>query len=167
MEPLWDFSLRVYGRPGVEQACLALQDGAGADVNVLLLCCWLGGAGRSADRVLLRRAIARVAAWRRDVLQPLRGARRATKRIAGVPEEERDAVRKGIGRVELQCEKVEQLVLERCAGAARPTKRAPRRTAEANLERYLRLIGVPADGARNVHCRMLLAAAVPGGNGCS
>ena len=32
----WDFSLAFYAMPGVADACLQLQDGCGADVNVLL-----------------------------------------------------------------------------------------------------------------------------------
>jgi uncharacterized protein (TIGR02444 family) len=158
-ESLWRFSLRVYARPGVERACLALQDEHGVDVNVLFFCCWLGGAGRSADQRLLRRAMGSVRAWRRDVVQPLRGARRAIGR--GVTEELGGRVREGIGRVELDAEKVEQLLLERCAGAARARRRAPHLMAAENLDRYLRLLGAPADGARNVHCQALLAAAVP------
>ena len=39
--PFWRFSLRVYRAAGVQQACLALQEDCGADVNLLLLCGWL------------------------------------------------------------------------------------------------------------------------------
>src|SRR5262249_40267230 len=42
----WNFSLKVYGRPGVAAACIALQDGLGLDVNLLLYCCWHGRARR-------------------------------------------------------------------------------------------------------------------------
>jgi uncharacterized protein (TIGR02444 family) len=35
-DPFWRFSLDLYGRPGVAPACLALQDEAGADVNLVL-----------------------------------------------------------------------------------------------------------------------------------
>jgi len=41
MNDFWEFSLNVYARPGVEQACLALQEQAGADVNLLLFSLWL------------------------------------------------------------------------------------------------------------------------------
>ena len=44
--PFWDFSLAVYGRPGVAPACLALQQRHGADVNLLLFCAWFGAAHR-------------------------------------------------------------------------------------------------------------------------
>ena len=41
-ESFWSFSLTVYGRPGVEAACLELQDRFGADVNLALYCLWIG-----------------------------------------------------------------------------------------------------------------------------
>ena len=78
--PLWRFSLRVYRAPGVQQACLALQDDCGADVNLLLLCGWAGSAGRAIDLRRLRRAVACVAAWQTQVIAPVRAARRAIKR---------------------------------------------------------------------------------------
>jgi uncharacterized protein (TIGR02444 family) len=142
MESLWDFSLRVW--PRVERACLALQDEHGADVNLLLLCCWLGAAGRGAD---LERAMAVVAPWRRDVLGPIRAARRAIPREA--PEELGGRVRAGLARVELEAERVEQLLLAPCAAGAR------RSTAAENLDRYLRLIGAPPEDGR---ARALLEA---------
>ena len=40
----WSFSLRIYGAPGVEPACLDLQDRFGADVNLALYCLWIGRA---------------------------------------------------------------------------------------------------------------------------
>ena len=58
--PFWDFSLAVYHRPGVAQACLALQDRRGLDVNLLLFCCWAGSLGRRLepqDIARLRRAV--------------------------------------------------------------------------------------------------------------
>src|SRR5258707_13596754 len=39
--PFWRFSLRFYARTKVSAACLALQDEAGADVNLLLFLLFL------------------------------------------------------------------------------------------------------------------------------
>ena len=55
--PFWRFSLRVYRAAGVQQACLALQEDCGADVNLLLLCGWQGLDGRALDRRRLRQAM--------------------------------------------------------------------------------------------------------------
>ena len=41
----WRFSLHTYRLPGIEAACLALQDRCGTDTNLLLYCCWLGTSG--------------------------------------------------------------------------------------------------------------------------
>ena len=39
--PFWRFSLKFYGQSGVSDACIALQDGCGIDVNLLLFLFWL------------------------------------------------------------------------------------------------------------------------------
>ena len=46
---LWDFAQRLYGRPGVEHACLQLQE-AGADVCLLLCGAWLQQRGVACTR---------------------------------------------------------------------------------------------------------------------
>ena len=56
----WRFSLRTYRAPGVEAACLALQERCGADVNLLLFCGWVGREGRVLDEASLRSAVGRV-----------------------------------------------------------------------------------------------------------
>ncbi|MEK9970884.1 MAG: TIGR02444 family protein, partial [Ferrovibrio sp.] len=77
----WAFSLSLYDRAGAAEACLALQDRFGADVNLLLLGFWrarrgyAGWAETELERV--EAAVAPVNA----VLQPLRAARRALKEL--------------------------------------------------------------------------------------
>ena len=38
--PFWRFSLRFYRQPKVADACIALQEEAGVDVNLLLFLLW-------------------------------------------------------------------------------------------------------------------------------
>ena len=38
--PFWRFSLRFYRQPRVADACIALQEEAGVDVNLLLFLLW-------------------------------------------------------------------------------------------------------------------------------
>lgn len=113
--PLWQFSLDVYAMPGVQAECLLLQDAHGIDVNVLLYCTWVGACGRrsltSQDIVRAREA---VAAWQSDVVQPLRAARRAAKRLAA----DAGYVRASIAEAELAAERVEQDMLFALAPAA-------------------------------------------------
>ena len=43
--PFWDFSLKFYDQKNVATSCLALQEDVGADVNLLLYCCWVASQG--------------------------------------------------------------------------------------------------------------------------
>lgn len=81
----WRFSLRTWRAPGVQQACLALQERCGADVNLLLFCGWTGQQGRALDPDSLRLAISQVGAWQSEVIAPLRLARRGLKHQSAVP----------------------------------------------------------------------------------
>ena len=71
---LWTFALRLYGEPGVEQACLRLQDG-GADVCLLLTACWLGRRGAAFDASRLDSLKGVCEPWQEQVVQPLRSLR--------------------------------------------------------------------------------------------
>lgn len=78
--PLWDFSLTVYARPGVPVACLDLQDRRGQDVNLLLFAAWAGLAcGVRLTAAELERIDSTVAPWRAEVVRPLRAVRRRVK----------------------------------------------------------------------------------------
>ncbi len=162
--PLWRFSLDVYARTGVEQACLGLQASCGADVNLLLFCCWTGTRRRPLGKRFLRGTMAAVSGWQSEVVQPLRRARRALKRKSiGLPGAWRAHLRASVSKLELDAEYVEQLILARRAAQAPPPAR--RATAEetvaANLERYLALLGAPIGVASRRRLRILRAASVP------
>ncbi|MCI0510015.1 uncharacterized protein (TIGR02444 family) [Chromohalobacter marismortui] len=76
--PLWDYALALYQLPEVADACLQLQDEAGADVCELLWRCWL-------DRHALvptdeaHSAVDDIRAWQAEVTQPIRHLRRTLK----------------------------------------------------------------------------------------
>ena len=55
-EGLWDFSVRTYRKDGVADACLSLQNDHGADVNMLLYCCWVGACKGKFDKELFARS---------------------------------------------------------------------------------------------------------------
>lgn len=77
---LWRFSLRLYRRRGVADACLGLQDRHGIDVNLLLYAAYVAVSGRGAvDARALAAADRTVEGWRLLVLQPLRQVRRHLK----------------------------------------------------------------------------------------
>ncbi len=74
--PFWRFSLRFYSRPGVAAACLALQDEAGADVNLMLFLLFLAEHKRQVIADDIPRLDSTVRAWRDCVVKPLREVRR-------------------------------------------------------------------------------------------
>lgn len=141
--PFWRFSLRVYRAPGVQEACLGLQEGCGADVNLLLLCGWLGQEGRSLDKRRLRQVMVCVREWQSDVIAPVRRARRAIKRSPPANDEAAQGLRKQILALELELEYVEQTLLaDLVARWPTPARRAAPNTAVASsLTRYLELLG--------------------------
>ena len=151
--PFWRFSLRVYGASGVQQACLALQDECGADVNLLLLCGWLGIHGRTLAQRRLRQAMARVGAWQNEVIAPVRAARRAIKRASPPATGFAPGLRKRVLALELELESIEQqLLAELAAQWPAPARRtAPRTAVEANLARYLALLGHTPRPAHAAH----------------
>lgn len=114
--PLWDYALALYATPGVQAACLALQDRRGADVNLILFGCWLGACGRRLDADGLTRARDEALAWQAELVGPLRAARRGLKRrLPGLSASIRarlEPVRVDLARGELALERGELLLLE-------------------------------------------------------
>jgi uncharacterized protein (TIGR02444 family) len=131
-EGFWDWSLAVYAKPGVKEACLALQDGRGVDVNLALWCCWLAASGRRPGPAL-EPARAFAESWR-AVVAPLRRARDALKPPPeGADPDAAAQLRRTILDVELDAERVAQTRLEDLARGAEPDGREARILAAANL----------------------------------
>ncbi len=113
----WRFSVERYAAPGVAEACLALQDSAGADVNLILLALWLGSRGHRLSAADGERLAALAADWQGPVVTPLRSVRRCLKDRRGLPWDEAvTELRTGLASIELALEQVEQLLLERAVG---------------------------------------------------
>ena len=83
---LWDWAALAYARPGVQTACLALQDDHGQCVSFLLWALWLQDQGRAPTRQGLARAAGLARPWEDQALRPLRAARRALKTLDPVGE---------------------------------------------------------------------------------
>lgn len=143
--PFWTFSLRLYAKPGVPDACLALQARHGIDVNLLFCCLWLGMAGERLRKRDIARLAARARALHEGVVKPLREARTLLKRmIASEDESLRSALgalRAAIKKSELDAEHVEQVML----GAVLPRRDSgspSQARARANAAAYLDALGV-------------------------
>ena len=160
----WTFSLDVYARPEVAPICLKLQDEAGADVNILLLCLWLATLGKaplSAD--ILGRIERQVAPWRDRVTLPLRSARRALAQFADIAQA--PALKAVAEQLELDSEHQAQLMLESFADMAVTAKAPGLCAAEAaaiSIGNYLQMIA-PAQAAALAEATSLLVqyAATP------
>jgi uncharacterized protein (TIGR02444 family) len=107
--PLWNFTLAVYPEAGVSDELIALQDRLGLDVNLLLFCAYMGGMrGVTLTADELGEVSAAVAGWQRDVIGPLRTARRALKDIVA---DAAQALRSSVKKDELAAEQIEQAML--------------------------------------------------------
>lgn len=122
---LWDWALKAYGREGVPEACLALQDFHEQNVCLLLWGAWCAQTGRTPDEDTLEAASDTARAWETTTVAPLRAIRRTLK--GPVPDLDTDArlsVREKIKALELAAERHLLVQLEALApapsGKARP-----------------------------------------------
>ena len=68
----WDFSLNLYAKPGVSEACLQLQNSFGLDVNLVLFCLWFGHKNGKLKKDILQKVLMFSQPWKKEVVQPLR-----------------------------------------------------------------------------------------------
>lgn len=112
----WEFSLTVYGGPGVQEECLLLQDRYGVDINVLLFCAYAGAVHGAvmADHDV-RAVVAATDEWNTTIVGSLRKARRALKPFAAdasAAGASAAALRTSVKAAELEAERIEQIMLE-------------------------------------------------------
>ncbi len=164
----WDFSVRVYGQPGVADACLALQNQHGLDVNLLLYCCWIGasrGAIRDSD---LKSAFEFSATWSANVVRPLREVRSWMK-TAGhpsdcIPRADSMEVRADVKATELAAERLQQIGLESLSEPAPEQPLPADQQLEAtvsNLTGYLALMNLDRGQASSDDLATVVTAAIP------
>lgn len=115
-EAFWAYSLRIYGAPGASEACLALQDLVGADVNILLFVLWRADAGVALAQEEVQQLEGFVRSWRTEVVHPLRSVRRWLKTLHGpVPPAATQELRAKIQDLELEGEQLQQFAMARHA----------------------------------------------------
>jgi uncharacterized protein (TIGR02444 family) len=100
---LWSFALSTYARPGVEAACLRLQEHR-ADVCLLLCGAWLEQRGVALEpgRVRTLQQLARP--WQAQVIEPLRQLRMQWRAMAQ-QDEQLAALRERVKALELDAER--------------------------------------------------------------
>jgi uncharacterized protein (TIGR02444 family) len=143
--PLWRFSLGFYRQPGVAEACIALQDRDGVDVNVLLFLLWLASEKRRLGFAQARALCDRAHPWRDDVVAPLRTVRRSLKGGSALVEAATaELFRTRIKAVELEAERLEQEALFALAqNLATQPELSRDAAARANVSTYEQALGHP------------------------
>jgi uncharacterized protein (TIGR02444 family) len=160
-DSFWAHSLAFYAQAGVDGACLKLQERHGLDVNLLLLCLWLGRGGIRLDQRGVARLMAASKPWHDQAVLPLRGVRQRLKRPLGaVPPDAAESLRQRVKVLELEAERLEQDVL---AAAAPRSANAPAglATAAANLAIWSRVGGFAWEAWDQEELALLLAELIP------
>ncbi|HZO46085.1 MAG TPA: TIGR02444 family protein [Xanthobacteraceae bacterium] len=107
--PFWRFSLQFYRLPKVADACIALQEDAGVDVNLLLFLLWQARQRRRLSTADVASLEAKIAPWRDATVIPLRSVRRDLKSPPALVEAATaEAFRNRIKAVELEAERLQQ-----------------------------------------------------------
>lgn len=137
--PFWQFSLKFYAVPGVAPACIALQDEAGVDVNLLFFLLWNATQCRALSRDDVKDLDHRIGAWRNIAVIPLREMRRALKSPPTVlAPEAAEAFRTRIKQAELEAERLQQEAMYALAQSGRFNRTAPSplEAARAGIDAY-------------------------------
>ncbi len=150
MSEFWDWAVEAYGRDGVAEACLALQDDHGQCVPLLLWAAWRGMTGARISDDVGTRAVAMARAWSDGVTAPLRSVRRRMKTpLSEGDDAVRLALRDKVKAIELEAERALMQLLESLSGEPRAVP-APFRTVLV-LDSLGRIAGLwspgfPAEG---------------------
>jgi uncharacterized protein (TIGR02444 family) len=146
--PFWRFSLRLYRAPGVGDACIALQEEAGVDVNLLLFLLWQATQRRALTASDVMSLDQTIGGWRDTAVIPLRNVRRTLKSAPGlVDPNTAEAFRTRIKAVELEAERLQQEAMYALA-ATMPAGRdatSPVEAASSNVAAYetMRAVAFP------------------------
>jgi uncharacterized protein (TIGR02444 family) len=141
--PFWRFSLGFYRQPGVADACIALQDGCGVDVNILLFFLWLATMRRCVSPEVAQEVCGKATPWRDAVVAPLRAIRRRLKDGSTLVERgTAEAFRTKVKALELESERLEQEALFALAdGLAMGDTTTIEGAARVNLASYEDALG--------------------------
>ncbi len=142
--PFWRFSLKFYGQAGVSDACIALQDGCGVDVNLLLCLFWLAAGRQLLSAAEVKTLDDKVRDWRNLTNIPIRDTRRKLKGAATlVAPGKQEAFRTKIKTIELDAERLQQEALYDFTKAGPLGARAsPPAAARANVAAYESMMGM-------------------------
>lgn len=140
--PFWRFSLQFYRLPKVADACIAVQEDAGVDVNLLLFLLWHARQRRRLSKADVAALEAKIAPWRDATVIPLRSVRRALKSPPALVEASTaEAFRNRIKAVELEAERLQQEAMYALAPLGAEVA-SPDEAARANIAAYEEMLDV-------------------------
>jgi uncharacterized protein (TIGR02444 family) len=142
--PFWQFSIKFYAVPGVAEACLALQDKANVDVNMLFFLLWNATQGRAFNAADITEIERRIGPWREMAVVPIRNIRRALKSPPPVmAADAAESLRTRIKAAELEAERLQQEALYGLAETSRLGRPSPSKTEAArdSVSSYQGVIG--------------------------
>ncbi len=167
--PLWDFVTWAYAEPGIEKACLALQNRLGADVNMVLFCTWLAyrGTGTTHLAKFLGAALKLSREWQRTLVEPLRSCREnmkdviETSLLVGSDRAAASDLRERVKQCELDMEQLQTLAFYSLIndGSDQAIARAPseqKDDALNNLTVYFSATGIKLDPLGQTHVMRIL-----------
>jgi len=162
----WEFSVHTYGLSGVSDACLTLQNRYGADVNMLLYCCWAGRVFGKLDDESFQRASRFSRSWASNVVSPMRSVRTWMKLDSierkSVPPSMHAELRNKVKSIELEAEKLQQRVLESSLPKIPDGQvRNQPDCAAANLRRYCQSEAIPVETPSAELLAIILTASMP------
>ena len=142
----WNFSNRVYQNDDVQDACLALQNKYGLDVNLILFCCWSGALHGEFTEELFEQSLREALDWRQNVVEPLRNVRSWLKQEVQNGRISADSsvmdFRDAVKATELESERLQQIDLERLVDRSSDGEFEPLNSSARNLRRYCDRCGV-------------------------
>ncbi|SMF12291.1 TIGR02444 family protein [Alteromonadaceae bacterium Bs31] len=105
-EPLWDYSVRVYGHKEVENIVLGLQDEYHANVDIILWCCWMDAEDICLSKEALDDVLITIDTVSQATLLKLREVRRYLKEAGSFTQVQAKVISKQLVNAELMVEKV-------------------------------------------------------------
>jgi len=160
----WNFSVQLYARERVADACLSLQNSYGIDVNLLLFCYWHGlHHGECAD-ITLQQALTQSRLWKQQVVQPLRNVRQWMKgqgqQLAKTDQVQFETLRERIKFDELAAERFQQEMLEQIALAniTRQNSVNGDTACQANIAKFFTAIGLEMNDFIAIKLRTITSA---------
>ncbi len=131
---LWHFALKFYAQPGVETACLELQNRFGLSINRLIWSCWAAQQGIALAPDDFLEAPAQQ--WQQQITVPLREVRYRVRQQRS-EQQDLDACYQALRKAELACEQVELALLYAAVSERKPGAGGAE-LLDNNLRQYLK-----------------------------